>query len=48
MIYLLDVNVLVAMKYLTHAHHARAIYWLDDLRRRKRRHGGKVDRRRPR
>jgi len=34
MIYLLDVNVLVAMKYLTHAHHARAIYWLDDLRRR--------------
>lgn len=31
MIYLLDVNVLVAMKYVTHVHHARATRWFDDL-----------------
>src|SRR5690348_17095540 len=29
MIYLLDVNVLVALRYTPHAHHARATCWLD-------------------
>jgi predicted nucleic acid-binding protein len=31
MIYLLDVNVLVAMRYTTHVHHARAECWFDDF-----------------
>jgi toxin-antitoxin system PIN domain toxin len=34
MIYLLDVNVLLAMHYATHVHHDRAERWLDDLGRR--------------
>jgi predicted nucleic acid-binding protein len=29
MIYLLDVNVLVALRYTTHAHHSRATCWSD-------------------
>jgi predicted nucleic acid-binding protein len=29
--FLLDVNVLLAMFYAKHAHYARAQYWLDDL-----------------
>jgi predicted nucleic acid-binding protein len=31
MIYLLDVNVLVAMRYTEHVHHARAMCWCGDL-----------------
>jgi predicted nucleic acid-binding protein len=31
MIYLLDVNVLVAMGYTKHVHHVRAMSWFDDL-----------------
>src|SRR6476661_2199726 len=33
MIYLLDVNVLVALHYVTHVHHARTTCWFDDLTR---------------
>jgi len=31
MIYLLDVNVLLAMHYTAHVHHARATWWFDGL-----------------
>ena len=31
MIYLLDINVLLAMSYITHVHHARAMCWFGDL-----------------
>ncbi len=31
MIYLLDVNMLVAMAYTKHVHHARAMCWFEDL-----------------
>ena len=31
MIYLLDVNVLLAMNYTTHVHHTRAMCWFDGL-----------------
>ena len=34
MIYLLDVNVLVAMSYACHVHHARTMCWLGDQDRR--------------
>lgn len=34
MIYLLDINVLLAMRYITHVHHARAMCWFSDLDRR--------------
>jgi len=30
-IYLLDVNVLLAMKYETHVHHARTMNWLKEI-----------------
>jgi uncharacterized protein len=30
--YLLDVNVLLAMRYEAHVHHVRVARWLDDLR----------------
>jgi predicted nucleic acid-binding protein len=33
--YLLDVNVLLAMYYVKHIHHARTMRWLDDLARSK-------------
>lgn len=32
MIYLLDINVLLAMAYKKHVHHLRAEWWLEDLR----------------
>ena len=32
MIYLLDVNVLLAMAYAKHVHHFRTEWWLEDLR----------------
>jgi predicted nucleic acid-binding protein len=31
-IYLLDVNVLLALGYTTHMHHTRVLFWLDEQR----------------